>query len=61
MRGEIVEIEIIWAIANANDESEELVVLKDGSSRAVSGFLSSMRETSVARRESVNLGDGQNV
>lgn len=46
MGGEIIEIETICAITNADGESEELVVLKDG---GVSGFLGSLGETSVAR------------
>lgn len=45
MGGEIIEIETICAITNADGESEELVVLKDG---GVSGFLGSLGETSVA-------------
>lgn len=46
MGGEIIEIETICAITNADGESEELFVLKDG---GVSGFLGSLGETSVAR------------
>lgn len=51
MGGEIVEIETVREITDADGESEELVVvvvvvLKDG---RVSGFLGSLGETSVLR------------
>lgn len=50
MGGEIIEIETVCAITDADGESEELVVvvvvLKDG---RVSGFLGSLGETSVLR------------
>lgn len=43
---EIIEIEIISAITNADVEGEELVVLKGG---GIGGFLGSLGETSVER------------
>lgn len=44
MGSEIIEIESISAITNADVEGEELVVLKGG---GIGGFLGSLRETSV--------------
>lgn len=46
MGSEIIEIESICAITNADVEGEELVVLKGG---GVGGFLGSLGETSVER------------
>lgn len=45
MGSEIIEIESICAITNANVEGEELVVLKGGG--GIGGFLGSLGETSV--------------
>lgn len=52
MGSEIIEIESICVITDANVEGEELVVLKGG---GVPGFLGSLGETPVARAV-VNLG-----
>lgn len=46
MGSEIIEIESISAITNADVEGEELVVLKGG---RIGGFLGSLRETSVEK------------
>lgn len=47
MGSEIIEIESISAITNADVECEELVVLKGG---GIGGFLGSLGETSVKER-----------
>lgn len=50
---EIIEIEIICAITNADSEGEELVVLGGG---GVNGFLGSLGEASVTSGALLRMG-----